>query len=173
MEKTKRIGYLISVGSSKFIGLVITETTKKNLGVYANTDILSKGEVIERLKKYVSEEKIIDSNISEEIKEWAKKIYDIREGVDRDTSNIPLDLSGYTPKQKIVIETVCKVTSVNEYKTYGDIAERADLIGAARFVGTTMKTCRQPWIIPCQRVVSSSYLKRLKRKSNKFPKDIL
>ena len=153
--------------------MVISQITQKKQGVYANTDILSKEEVIERLKGYVPEDNIIENNIPSRIKEWALKIKDIREGIDRDTANIPLDLSDYTPKQKQVIEIVCKKTIVDEYRTYGDIAEQADLIGAYRFVGTTMKTCRQPWIIPCQRVVSSTYLKRLKRKSVQFPKDIL
>ena len=84
-------------------------------------------------------------------------------GIDQDTSMIPLDLSDYTPKQRRVIETAHLKIPVGEFYSYGQVAEMADLIGAFRFVGTTMKKSRTPWIIPCQRVKSSSWIKKYKR----------
>ena len=41
--------------------MVITHVSETNLGVYANTDILSREEIFTRLKNYVSEDKIIDN----------------------------------------------------------------------------------------------------------------
>jgi len=42
------------------------------------------------------------------------------------------------------------------------VAELAGLPAAYRFVGSTMRKCRQPWLIPCQRIRNSNFVKRWK-----------
>ena len=68
--------------------------------------------------------------------------------------NRKLDLSGYTPFQRKVYALLRKVP-VGKTVTYGDLAKRAGLPGAARAVGTAMKKNRLPIVIPCHRVIKS------------------
>ena len=89
------------------------------------------------------------------------------DGFYKDTADIPLDLTGYTPKQVKVIETAQHMVPVNEFYTYGQIATLANLPSAHRFVGSTMKMCRQPWIIPCHRIKNSQFVKRLQSNPRK------
>ncbi|MHA2296647.1 MAG: MGMT family protein [Candidatus Hodarchaeales archaeon] len=166
--------YIVPMANDQFIGFIITKRDKK-LAVYANTSPSSKDQVIKKIEHYIPSIQVEDSIIPKELDDWGQRISLIWNGTDQDTSDIPLDLQGYTPKQKRVIETACKYIPVNEYYSYGQVAEKAGLPGAYRFVGTTMRVCRQPWIIPCQRVKNSQFIKRMKRKKmgkSKFEKKI-
>jgi O-6-methylguanine DNA methyltransferase len=87
-----------------------------------------------------------------------EKVYAIHEGV-RDVSidEIKLDFSGFTHKQVSVLKVVLKIP-FGSTLTYGSVAEKAGLPGAARFVGNVMRINRLGPVIPCHRVVSSTGL---------------
>lgn len=159
--------YIVPFSENEHIGFIITYDGEKKPLVYLNTDINS----IDIVKNFFKENYPnyeIEKENPDYIHLWAEKIRQIRiNGNDQDTSMIPLDLSGYTPKQKKVIEIAHQKIPVGEYYSYGQVAEMADLIGAHRFVGTTMKKSRQPWIIPCQRVKSTSWIKKHNRDMNR------
>jgi methylated-DNA-[protein]-cysteine S-methyltransferase len=81
---------------------------------------------------------------------WEGKDYP---GLDK----IKLDFSGMTVKQSKVAKTareIKKGTTVS----YGQLAERAGLPNAARFVGNVMANNRHSPFVPCHRVVSSNGL---------------
>jgi O6-methylguanine-DNA--protein-cysteine methyltransferase len=163
IDKQEFKAYLVKTnGDDRWIGFIITNEAEK-MAVYANTGLSSREKVVQWLIKSVPGITAKDEGVPAEIIEWAGKIALIRAGIDQDTGSIPLDLRDYTPKQRTVIETACRHIPVNEYSSYGRIAELAGLPGAARFVGSTMRTCRQPWIIPCQRVKNSRFIKSWKR----------
>ena len=109
------------------------------------------------------------SNIEEDsptfLNDWTKILELVLMGEDQDTSHIPLDLSGYTSKQAKVIDTVHKKIPVNEFVSYSEVAEMSGFPNAQRFVGSTMKICRQYPIIPCKRVKNSQWLQRFKRRN--------
>jgi O-6-methylguanine DNA methyltransferase len=71
-----------------------------------------------------------------------------------DPTKIKLDLSGFTEKQRKVIEAVLSIPR-GRVITYADLAKKAGLPGAARFVGNVMASNRLAPVVPCHRVVSS------------------
>jgi O-6-methylguanine DNA methyltransferase len=71
------------------------------------------------------------------------------------TRDIDLDLSGFTAKQVSVLKVVMDIP-YGSVMTYGEVARKAGLPGAARFVGNVMRINRLGPIIPCHRVVSST-----------------
>jgi len=152
----------VELGPSRHLGFILNFSKKTNPEVYLNTSIKFyndvKADLIESDK--VS---IIEKSNPEFLKDWANVIELMYLGEDQDTSRIPLDLSDYTPKQAKVIDTVHRKLSVDEFYSYSDVAEIAGFPNAQRFVGTTMKICRQYPIIPCKRVKNSQWIKRFKK----------
>jgi len=85
-------------------------------------------------------------------------VHDVAEGnKSAKVAGIKLDLSGLTPKQKSVMKAVLKIPR-GSTASYGELASRAGVPGAARFVGNVMATNRLGPIVPCHRVVSSTGL---------------
>jgi O-6-methylguanine DNA methyltransferase len=85
-------------------------------------------------------------------------VYAIHEG-DEEAAvrDIELDLTGFTPKQIAVLKVVMEIP-FGSTMSYGDVAKKAGLPGAARFVGNVMRINRLGPVIPCHRVVSSTGL---------------
>lgn len=163
-DSSKRIAVIVSTSDTCYVGFVLTNTDD-GYAVYWNSKCkpisLIQDQIRQNFKTIPIKE--FNNNEFEAVKEWAEKIAQINLGIDQDTSMIPLDLSGYTPKQQRVIEVAQRLVPVNEYVTYGRVAMLADLPNAHRFVGTTMKICRQPWIIPVQRIKNTTFIKKLKK----------
>lgn len=63
-----------------------------------------------------------------------------------------LDISGLTPLQRLVLETVSNVPN-GEVRSYGQIAAQVGHPRACRFVGTTLARNPFPILIPCHRIV--------------------
>ena len=153
--------YIVPVNASSYVGIIISSDQKNNSLLYLNTSPKSLSEIelnFEDIKNIN-----IESNIPSYIEDIANKISLIKQGFDQDTSNIALDYSGYTQKQTQVIKTAMKIP-VNEIWPYSKVAEEAGLPKAQRFVGTTMRVLRQPYVVPVQRVKSLSYLRKKERK---------
>ncbi|MFW9975027.1 MAG: MGMT family protein [Candidatus Thorarchaeota archaeon] len=71
--------------------------------------------------------------------------------------DIKLDLTGFTKKQVAVLKVVMSIP-FGSTMSYGAVAKRAGLPGAARFVGNVMRINRLGPVIPCHRVVSTTGL---------------
>ncbi len=71
--------------------------------------------------------------------------------------DISLDFSGFTEKQIAVLQVVMQIP-FGSTLAYGEVARKAGMPGAARFVGNVMRINRLGPIIPCHRVVSSTGL---------------
>jgi O-6-methylguanine DNA methyltransferase len=71
--------------------------------------------------------------------------------------DIELDFSGFTPKQISVLKVVMTIP-FGSTMSYGEVAKKAGLPGAARFVGNVMKINRLGPVIPCHRVVGAGGL---------------
>jgi O-6-methylguanine DNA methyltransferase len=85
-------------------------------------------------------------------------VYAVHEGSkDAAVHDINLDFTGFTPKQIAVLKVVMKIP-FGSTMSYGDVAKKAGLPGAARFVGNVMRINRLGPVIPCHRVVSSTGL---------------
>ena len=84
-------------------------------------------------------------------------IFSVADGREFDVNRINLDLTGLTEKQRIVLEKLMEV-SRGQTVTYGELARRAGLPGAARFVGSVMAKNRLAPIVPCHRVVGTKGL---------------
>ena len=164
------IGYIVPVGTDLYVAIVISSQESDKPIVYRNTHPQKREEIESQAKEW--ENTIFNDQIPKEIEEIATKIALITQGFDQDTSNIILDYADYTEKQKQVIQTAMKIP-VNEIWPYSRVAEEAGLPKAQRFVGTTMRVSRHPYIVPVQRVKSISYIRKKDRKSkrnyNKMP----
>lgn len=85
-------------------------------------------------------------------------VLDVHDGKqDAETTDVRLDFSGFTEKQIAVLKVVMKIP-YGSTMAYGEVAKKAGLPGAARFVGNVMRINRLGPIIPCHRVVSSTGL---------------
>lgn len=85
-------------------------------------------------------------------------VYAVHEGIKESASReIKLDFSGFTPKQVSVLKVVMTIP-FGSTMSYGEVAKKAGLPGAARFVGNVMRINRLGPVIPCHRVVSSTGL---------------
>ena len=85
-------------------------------------------------------------------------VYAVHEGFqDAAVRDVKLDFSEFTPKQVAVLNVVMKIP-FGATMSYGDVAKKAGLPGAARFVGNVMRINRLGPVIPCHRVVSSTGL---------------
>ena len=153
--------YVYKANSDQFIGFIISkEDNKKISRLFLNTTIKTLEEVLAILNENLDINEIETTNIPKYILEWANKIISIRKGFDQDTSMIPLDYTGYTDKQKLVTKFCIKNIPVNEIFSYSKIAKLVGLPNAQRFVGTTMKKVRQPYIVPVHRVKSIKSIKK-------------
>jgi methylated-DNA-[protein]-cysteine S-methyltransferase len=100
--------------------------------------------------------------------EVLEKVFAVSEGApDLDVSDVKLDMTGLTAKARSVIEATRRIPR-GDTVSYGDLATRAGLPGAARFVGNVMATNRFSPLVPCHRVISSTgiggYGRDVKRK---------
>jgi len=85
-----------------------------------------------------------------------EKVFAVSQGLpDLDLSDVKLDMTGLTAKACSVIEATRKIPR-GETVSYGELAMRAGIPGAARFVGNVMATNRFSPLVPCHRVVSST-----------------
>ncbi|MFW9981455.1 MAG: MGMT family protein [Candidatus Thorarchaeota archaeon] len=85
-------------------------------------------------------------------------VLDVHEGKqDAAVQGIDLDFSGFTEKQIAVLKVVMQIP-FGSTLSYGEVAKKAGLPGAARFVGNVMRINRLGPVIPCHRVVSSTGL---------------
>ena len=165
-------GYIVPVQSDLFVLIIVKSISASQYNIYLNTSPYSLTDVTKELESLQNLSISIKKDIPTDISDIASKIYLIKQGFDQDTSKISLDYSDYTEKQIQVIKTTMTIP-VDEIWPYSKVAEKAGLPKAQRFVGTTMRTLRQPYIVPVQRVKSISYLKKKtassKRKFNKMP----
>lgn len=153
-------GFIIEHEEKTYLGFLVSLTPNKEPLLYLNTSPSKPWvDVLEILKAYIDENLIECKNFPSYIRDWAQIISNIKKGLDRDTSNIRLDYADYTPKQKIVIEVCIRQLKVNQFYSYSDVASMAGLPNAQRFVGTTMKKVRQPYIVPVHRVKSKKFIK--------------
>lgn len=83
-----------------------------------------------------------------------------------------LDLSGCTLFQLKVYAALRKVPA-GKTITYGELAKRAGYPGAARAVGTAMKTNRLPIVIPCHRVIKANGSLGLYSQGVRWKKELL
>ncbi|MGY5863025.1 MAG: MGMT family protein [Candidatus Thorarchaeota archaeon] len=85
-------------------------------------------------------------------------VLDVHDGKqDAEINDVRLDFSGFTQKQIAVLKVVMQIP-YGSTMAYGEVAKKAGLPGAARFVGNVMRINRLGPIIPCHRVVSSTGL---------------
>lgn len=164
--------YLVKVASDHWFGYIINHSQPNHPTVYLSTfsrnyndlkaSILEKTASIPDLK--------LESIIPDFLLSWTKNLEQIIDGKDCDTSRIPLDLTGYTEKQAKVIHVVHQQVPVNEYYSYSEIAELAGFPNAQRFVGSTMRKCRQYPIIPCHRIKNSQFIKKYRKQIGENPK---
>jgi O6-methylguanine-DNA--protein-cysteine methyltransferase len=157
-------GYIVQVADKLFVGIVSIEQNKNegNFKLYLNTTVKNKSEIERELQNI--NDIVFQSLTPEYIIDCANKIFLIKQGFDQDTSKIVLDYTGYTEKQIQVIKTAMTIP-VNEIWPYSKVAEQAGLPQAQRFVGTTMRILRQPYIVPVHRVKSKKFFKKPKKNS--------
>lgn len=79
------------------------------------------------------------------------------EGKSVSWASLPIDLSGMTPFQRKVLETLKKVEWGN-CLSYSALAAKAGFPRATRAVGGVMRANRLPIFLPCHRVVGSTGL---------------
>ncbi|MHA2086042.1 MAG: methylated-DNA--[protein]-cysteine S-methyltransferase [Candidatus Thorarchaeota archaeon] len=84
-------------------------------------------------------------------------VFSVAEGREIDVNRVNLDLTGLTEKQRIIVEKLMEV-SRGQTITYSELARRAGMPGAARFVGSVMAKNRLAPIVPCHRVVGTKGL---------------
>ena len=73
--------------------------------------------------------------------------------------DVELDLDGFTPFQRTVVETLRSV-SWGEVVTYGELAALAGYPNAQRAAGSVCAHNRFPLVIPCHRVVAANGIGR-------------
>ena len=78
-------------------------------------------------------------------------------GADASFDDVELDLEGWTPFQRAVLETLRAVPR-GEVVAYGELAALAGYPGAARAAGTFCARNRFPIVVPCHRVVGADGL---------------
>lgn len=92
------------------------------------------------------------------LKQALMVVLDVHDGKqDAAIQDIELDFSGFTEKQIAVLKVVTQIP-FGSTLAYGEVAKKAGLPGAARFVGNVMRINRLGPVIPCHRVVSSTGL---------------
>jgi O-6-methylguanine DNA methyltransferase len=87
-----------------------------------------------------------------------RKVFMIMQGKkDSGAAKVKLDYSDLTRNQIAVIQALLKIPA-GDTITYGELAGKAGLPNAARFVGNVMAQNRFAPIVPCHRVISTSGL---------------
>ena len=164
------IGYKVPVQNNLFVLIIVSNQNDSGFDIYLNSWPQNLEEITKELDSLQDHPISFEDNIPPKIREIASKIELIKQGFDQDMSQISLDYSEYTEKQVQVIKTAM-TNPVNEIWPYSKDAELAGLPKPQRFVGTTMKILRQPYICPVHRVKSIGYLKKKtgKRRFNKMP----
>ena len=76
-------------------------------------------------------------------------------GARPDFSDVDLDLEGYTPFQRAVVDALRRVP-YGEVVTYGELAALAGYPNAHRATGSVCAHNRFPLVVPCHRVVSAT-----------------
>lgn len=100
----------------------------------------------------------LERSESPEHLEILEMIFKLSEGIDvKGLDSIKLDLSEMTEKQRQVVKATIAIPR-GQTATYGEVARKAGLPGAARFVGNVMATNRLYPLVPCHRVISSQGL---------------
>jgi len=85
---------------------------------------------------------------------FVEKVKKFAAGKIVDWSDVPLDFGPRSEFQKKV-QQACQRIPRGEVRSYGELAAAAGSPGAARAVGSVMRTNRFPLVIPCHRVVAS------------------
>jgi methylated-DNA-[protein]-cysteine S-methyltransferase len=85
---------------------------------------------------------------------WRDVIGAYADGNQVSFSDIEIDLAQLTPFQNQVVRG-CRQIPYGSTMTYGELAAQVGSPGAARAVGTIMRTNRFPIIVPCHRVVGA------------------
>lgn len=88
------------------------------------------------------------------VRELRDRVVEHFEGRVRDFSDVKLDLSGVPDFHARVIGALRKI-GVGRTITYGELAAKAGSPGAARAVGTAMRTNPYLLVVPCHRVTAS------------------
>lgn len=72
-----------------------------------------------------------------------------------DFRRVKLSSDGMSDFEQRVI-AACRAIPYGQTRTYGEVAAAAGAPRAARAVGSIMRKCRVPLVVPCHRVVSAS-----------------
>ena len=95
--------------------------------------------------------------LSEVAQPWRQLLETYSSGSPVSFSDLEIDSCWMSPFQKRVIDE-CRIIPYGSTVTYGRLASRAGSQGAARAVGSTMRTNRFPIIVPCHRVIGANSL---------------
>jgi len=96
---------------------------------------------------------VSDSIVSPVLRQAGRELAEYFAGR-RQAFEVPLDLSGWPPFTRKILEELCKVP-YGATLTYGELATRAGAPRAARAVGQAMAANPLPIVIPCHRVVAA------------------
>ncbi|MHA2029353.1 MAG: methylated-DNA--[protein]-cysteine S-methyltransferase [Candidatus Kariarchaeaceae archaeon] len=141
-----------------FVGVALSSK-----GVYGNTIPYSSRDMVqEKIAKYFSESRIVDTYESKELNNLAEDVAGLilQRWLGRDYNlsyEIPIDFTGYSQNQIRVLET-CGQVPYGTTLSYGELASKAGFQGAARFAGTCMAKTRFPIIFPCHRITRANSL---------------
>jgi methylated-DNA-[protein]-cysteine S-methyltransferase len=89
------------------------------------------------------------------IQDLVKMIQDHLAGNAQDFSQVPLDLTSFSPFFKKIYQLTQKIPS-GQTKTYGELAAHAKSPMAARAVGMAMARNPFPIVVPCHRVLGKN-----------------
>lgn len=88
-------------------------------------------------------------------RQWIDSFSRYFEGEVVDFSKFEIDQSWMTCFQRKCVDA-CRGIAYGRTESYGSVARKVNSPGAARAVGTVMRTNRYPIIVPCHRVVAAS-----------------
>jgi methylated-DNA-[protein]-cysteine S-methyltransferase len=74
----------------------------------------------------------------------------------RTTLTFAVDLDGLSAFRRMVLETLAREVPWGETVTYGELAALVGSPGAARAVGSALRTNPVPFVVPCHRVVAAT-----------------
>jgi O-6-methylguanine DNA methyltransferase len=125
-------------------------------GLFANSfPALTVDDAYNQVLHLVPEEPVFGDSSPSSIK-VAQYILDLWLGAwPKIIQNLSLDFSGLTEKTQQILQVVSSIP-YGETRTYQQVAQRASMPNAYRFVGNVMAKNRFPLLIPCHRVVSKS-----------------
>ena len=91
--------------------------------------------------------------------ELAERLRSYFRGRRESFGDVELDLDGFTPFQRAIIETLRRV-AWGEVVTYGELAALAGYPNAQRAAGSVCAHNRFPLVVPCHRVVAADGIGR-------------